>query len=109
MLAENTVSLGLDFLGTLPTPEAGGITKLVGQEPGAAKIGAIHRGVVADQQSGKFLNSLRDSTSAGALLGNDRHTSGLGLTLKAVGDAALTAGYFVPVLGQILSGGATVD
>jgi hypothetical protein len=105
VLAENAVSLGLDFLGTLPIPEAGGITRLVGQELGAAKIGAIYRGVVADQQGTKFLNGLKNTTSAGALSGNASDTSGLGLASTAVGGAALTAGYFVPVLGQILSGG----
>jgi RHS repeat-associated protein len=105
VLAENAVSLGLDLLGTLPIPEAGGITRLVGQQLGAAKIGAIYRGVVADQQGANFLNGLRNSTSAGALFGNGSDTSGLGLASTAVGGAALTAGYFVPVLGQILSGG----
>jgi hypothetical protein len=105
VLAENAVSLGLDLLGTLPIPEAGGITRLVGQQLGAAKIGAIYRGVVADQQGANLLNGLRNSTSAGALFGNASDTSGLGLASTAVGGAALTAGYFVPVLGQILSGG----
>jgi hypothetical protein len=52
---------------------------LVGQQLGTAKIGAIYRGVVADQQGAKFLNGLRNSTSAGALLGNVSDTSGLGL------------------------------
>jgi hypothetical protein len=105
VLAENAVSLGLDALGTLPIPEAGGITRLVGQQLGAAKIGAIYRGVVADQQGANLLNGLRNSTSAGALFGNSGDTSALGLASTAVGGAALTAGYFVPVLGQILSGG----
>ena len=105
VLGENAVSLGLDALGTLPIPEAGGITRLVGQQLGAAKIGAIYRGVVADQQGATFLNGLRHSTSAVALLGNAGDTSALGLASTAVGGAALTAGYFVPVLGQVLSGG----
>lgn len=105
MLAENAVSLGLDFLGTLPIPEAGGVTRLVGQQLGVGKIGAIYRGVVADQQGAKVLNGLRNSASGAALLGNASDTSGLGLASTAVGGAALTAGYFVPVLGQILSGG----
>lgn len=105
VLAENAVSLGIDFLGTLPIPEVGGITRLVGQELGVAKIGSIYRGVVADQQGAKFLNGLRNSVSGGALLGNASDTSGLGLASTAVGGAALTAGYFLPVLGQILSGG----
>lgn len=105
VLAENAVSLGIDFLGTLPIPEAGGISRLVGQQVGAAKIGAIYRGVVADQQGARFLNGLRNTTSAGSLLGNASDTSGLGLASTGVGGAALTAGYFVPVLGQILSGG----
>ncbi len=110
VLAENAVSLGLDFLGTLPIPEAGGVTRLVGQQLGVGKIGAIYRGVVADQQGAKFLNGLRNTTSAGALLGNASDTSGLGLASTAVGGAALTAGYFVPVLGQIDPlWGATID
>ena len=64
MLAENAVSLGLDFLGTLPIPEAGGITRVVRQQLGVGKIGAIYRGVVADQQGAKVLNGLRNSASA---------------------------------------------
>jgi hypothetical protein len=105
---ENAVSLGLDALGTLPIPEAGGITRLVGQQLGAAKIGAIYRGVVADQQGANLLNGLRNSTSAVALSGNSGDTSALGLASTAVGGAALTAGYFVPVLGQVLSGGQLI-
>ena len=105
VLAENAVSLGLDTLGTLPIPEAGGITRLFGQQLGVGKIGAIYRGVVADQQGATVLNGLRNSASATSLLGNGSDTSGLGLVSTAVGGAALTAGYFVPVLGQILSGG----
>ncbi len=108
VLGENAVSLGLDALGTLPIPEAGGITRLVGQQLGAAKIGAIYRGVVADQQGANLLNGLRNSTSAVALSGNSGDTSALGLASTAVGGAALTAGYFVPVLGQVLSGGQLI-
>lgn len=85
VLAENAVSLGLDFLGTLPIPEVGGITRVAGRQLGAAKIGAIYRGVVADQQGAKFLNGLRNSTSAGALSGKASDTSGLGLASTALG------------------------
>jgi hypothetical protein len=102
------VSLGLDLLGTLPIPEAGGITRVVGQQPGVGKIGAIYRGVVADQQGATVLNGLRNSTSATSLFGNAGDTSGLGLASTAVGGAALTAGYFIPVLGQVLSGGQLI-
>jgi hypothetical protein len=89
-LAENAVSLAVDGIGLIP--EAGGVSRLIGNEAGL-------RGIVADRAGANVVKAV--GTSGGVINGimNMSDTSRVGLA-----STALTIVGFIPGAGQIASG-----